>query len=246
MLFHDKLKLIIFASLPLFAMTGCITAGKQQLDKSPSKQSSQRNADISHLTEEVARESVISDWQKFDRSTHVVGIVPAVEVDYPMEGSGIWYARMTPPFPDVWPPKKKRSFSYYAYAEAHELLMHGPREFHSAPWAKVVLTDGESPKKELLSQSIIYAAVPFNVMRRTSPSQADRLAQIENDGEASLPTLLSWTGLPTETDDTTKVIKEYYCQWTLEHEAWVTKYIRDNHKEFFKWLSCPKLAPGDK
>ncbi|GAB2920211.1 hypothetical protein GCM10027093_68660 [Paraburkholderia jirisanensis] len=170
------------------------------------------------------------DWEKFDK--HVknepnvfTGTIQSID----------WYLQITPPFPTYWPPRQTRSVVYYAYAEYQELLRHGPMLSRSAPWAKVVLNEGRPADKVILETRIgpvVHAegSVPI------SGEQAQRKIQIIKDGEAHLSSFVSWKSIPDD-DAEVNAIKDYYCQWILTNRT--ADLIRDSHRAFFEWLSCP-------
>lgn len=170
------------------------------------------------------------DWAKFDKHA-----TDTVEMFTGKKVSIDWRPVITPPFPTTWPPQQPRSIAYYAYAEYQEAMMHGPVISRSAPWAKVVLNEGEPAKKVLLAADIgpvVHGegSVPI------SQQQASRKIQIIKDGEAHLANFVRWAAIPDDEAEV-KAIREYYCQWALTDRT--AALIKDDHKAFFEWLSCP-------
>ncbi len=172
---------------------------------------------------------VASDWAKFDKHAGRTKDLWGKEWD------NDWYMKISPPFPSIWPPSKRREITYYVYSEYQELYMHGPALSRSAPWAKVELKEGEPVNKVLLADAIgpvVHGEGSVPISRE----RADRKIQIIKDGEANLSNFRMWTSIP-ENEAEVKAIKEYYCQWSLtDHTA---DLIKENHKDFFAWLSCP-------
>lgn len=184
--------------------------------------------------EELKRNDVSAflaeDWAKFDKHAKD-GADMFTQKVYSVD----WYLQITPPFPTEWPPQKFRSLTYYAYAEYQELFMHGPALSRSAPWAKVVLNEGEPADKVILSATI-GRVVSGEGSVPISAQLADRKIKIIRDGEAELSNFVSWTAISTDEADV-KAVREYYCQWALTNRT--ADLIRDNHQAFFEWLSCP-------
>jgi hypothetical protein len=184
--------------------------------------------------EELKRNDVYvflaDDWAKFDK--HVKnepdifsGKVRSID----------WYLQVTPPFPTYWPPQQTRSVTYYAYAEYQQLLMHGPMLSRSAPWATVVLSEG-TPAKKVMLATVLGPVVHVEGSVPISSELAKRKVQIIKDGEVHLSDFVSWTSIPHDGAEV-KAIKEYYCQWILTNRT--ADLIKDSHRAFFEWLSCP-------
>lgn len=184
--------------------------------------------------EELIRNDVYAflaeDWAKFDK--HVMDAPDMISGKvWPID----WYLQVTPPFPTNWPPQQLRSVTYYAYAEYQRLLMHGPVQSRSAPWAKVVLNEGMPANKAILATALGpvahgEASVPIG------KELGSRKIQIIKDGEAHLSNFVSWKAIPDDKAEV-KAIREYYCQWALTNRT--ADQIKDNHRAFFEWLSCP-------
>jgi hypothetical protein len=204
----------------------------------PATPPSLQQMDISCVNDNTIRRFVWHDWNEFDKNTGQ----KSRDMFSKKEIELIWYIKITPPFPNVWPPQPQRSVTYYAYAEYQELLMHGPVLSRSAPWGKVVLKDGEAPKLKILAKSIGKVASGEG-SRPLSPNQAKRLVQIREDGEKYIPIFLRWKELPPDTDPGIKTIRDYYCQWSRDNLT--SQLIKSNHTEFFEWLACPQLSPSD-
>jgi hypothetical protein len=169
------------------------------------------------------------DWAKFDK--HVKDAPDMFSKMRPVS----WRFELTPPFPTNWPPKRSRSVTYYAYAEYQEFSHHGPVLSRSAPWAKVILTEGKPADKVILASAVGpvkhgEGSVPI------TREQADRKIQIIKDGEARLNSFISWRTIPADEGEV-KSIREYYCQW--ERTDRTADLIREDHRAFFEWLSCP-------
>jgi hypothetical protein len=115
------------------------------------------------------------------------------------------------------------------------MFMHGPALSRSAPWAKVVLSEGMPANKVILAAAlgpVVHGegSVPI------SKELADRKAQIIKDGKAHLPNFVSWKAIPDDEAEV-KAIREYFCQWVLTDRT--ADLIKNNHRAFFEWLSCP-------
>ena len=184
--------------------------------------------------EELKRNDVSAflaeDWAKFDKHVKDAPDMMTGKV-WPID----WYIEVTPPFPTNWPPQQLRSVTYYAYAAYQELFMHGPVLRRSAPWAKVVLNEGMPANKVILATAlgpVVHeeGSVPI------SKELASRKIQIIKDGETHLANFVSWRAIP-EDEAEVKAIREYYCQWVLTNRT--ADLIKDNHRAFFEWLSCP-------
>lgn len=170
------------------------------------------------------------DWAKFNK--HVK--------DAPDRLSGKvwpinWHMQISPPFPTNWPPRKNRSVTYYAYAEYQELLIHGPALSRSAPWVKVILSEGMSADKVILA-SALGPAIHGEGSVPISGAQAARKIQIIGDGEAHLADFIAWKSIPAD-EGVVIAIKNYYCQWILTNRT--ADLIKEDHRAFFEWLSCP-------
>ena len=185
---------------------------------------------LEEVKEKDLSDLLAEEWSTFDKyAKHASGIFSAKE--YPV----YWRLKLTPPIPTNWPPTPSPSVTYYAYGEYQELFEHGPTLSRSAPWAKVVLTEGMPPSKVVLATALGPAthgegSVPI------SREQADRKNQIIKDGEARLINFISWRAISGDAAEV-KTIREYYCQWALTDLT--ADLIRDNHRAFFAWLSCP-------
>lgn len=190
-----------------------------------------RAVKIEQLTPNDVEAFLADDWARFDK--HVKDVP-----DWMTPGkvwSVDWHLEVTPPFPTNWPPLRTRSVTYYAYGEYQEGFMHGPALSRSAPWAKVVLTEGMAANKVILARRL-GPAVNGEASVRISNELADRKTQIINDGEAYLPGFMSSKSIPDNQAEI-KAIREYYCQWILTNRT--ADLIEDNHRAFFQWLSCP-------
>lgn len=170
------------------------------------------------------------DWAKFDKH-----VKDAPDFFSSKPRSIYWHLVITPPFPTYWPPRKPRSVTYYAYAQYQELYRHGPSLSRSAPWAKVVLTEG-MPDNKLILAVAIGPAVHGEGSVLIGVQMANRKRQIIKDGEAYLSHFVTWTAIPDD-DAEVKAIREYYCEWALADRT--ADLIKDNHRIFFEWLSCP-------
>ncbi len=196
-------------------------------------------ANVSGLSAATARSVVQADWDAFDKRTGVLRDV------YSASGEQIeWGEALSPPFPNTWPPAGTRSVTYYVYADYQTYEQHGPALHFSAPWARVVLQDGQPPAKEIILKTI-GPEVSGLGSRPLSREQAQRYIQIEKEGTKAIPALLGWTAVPADSDPSVKAVKEYYCQWERDHEMFTGTYIKNKHRPFFNWLACPKAAPGD-
>jgi len=143
--------------------------------------SHQLNMDASGLASKMALEALRDDWDKFDKSTGIeTQDLMAVTV-HPQ-----WVEQITPPFPNVWPPAKARTISYYAYAQYGVALSHGPTISYSAPWARVVRRDGSEPIKEIYRTSI-GEVVWSRVSEMWSAEHARKYNEIQRSGEREIP-----------------------------------------------------------
>ena len=185
---------------------------------------------LEEVKEKDVSDFLAEEWSKFDKYVkHASGIFSAKE--HPV----YWGLKLTPPLPTNWPPTPSPSVTYYAYGEYQELFEHGPSLSRSAPWAKVILTEGMPPSKVILATALGPAthgegSVPI------SRKQAERKIQIIKDGEARLINFISWRAIPDDAVEV-KAIREYYCQWALTDLT--ADLIKDKHRGFFEWLSCP-------
>jgi hypothetical protein len=185
---------------------------------------------LAELKESDLREFLSDDWGKFDKHatdapdifTHKVRHID-------------WYLAITPPLPTYWPPRKLRSVTYYVYAEYQVLYMHGPALSRSAPWAKVVLNE-EMPASKVILSTVIGPVVHGEGSVPISKQLANREVQIIKDGESHLSNFVNWTAIPDDEAEI-KAIREYYCQWALTNHT--ADLVKDNHRAFFEWLSCP-------
>ena len=188
-----------------------------------------RPVKIEELKEKDLYQYLAPDWSRFDKyakdSKDMFGGA------YP----SYWYLQISPPLPTNWPPQKNRSVTYYAYAEYQESRMHGPVLSRSAPWARVVLTEGISSDKVILANAI-GPAVHAEASVSISGEMAARLIQIKKNGQENLSNFIGWT---TISDNRTEVtaVRDYYCQWALTNHT--AELIKDRHAAFFEWLSCP-------
>ncbi|WLI89135.1 hypothetical protein Q4S45_20955 [Massilia sp. R2A-15] len=197
-----------------------------------------RPVEISELSKNDVRQFLAEDWAKFDKyvkdARHfMTGKMERIE----------WDLQLTPPFPTTWPPQQHRSVTYYAYAEYQEATMHGIVASRSAPWAKVQLNEGMPATKTMLATAIGPVVHGEGGFLGISIESAARIKQIDTDGAALLPDFVSWQAIP-DNKDQVQAIREYYCQWALRNLT--AKLIKDNHRAFFDWLSCPArtIAPG--
>jgi hypothetical protein len=184
---------------------------------------------ISRYDDDVVRRIVADDWASFDKNASRIR-------DFFKRYHNIyWYMKISPPFPNVWPPRRRREITYYVYAEYQELRHSGPALLRSAPWAKVILNEVEAANKVRLATAIgpvVHGEGSVPISRQ----QAERKIQIIKDGEAHLSNFARWTDIP-EDEAEVKIIREYYCQWVLTNRT--ADLIKDSHQAFFEWLSCP-------
>ncbi len=194
---------------------------------------------ISGLSADTARSIVQADWDAFDKRTGLQRDIYSASGE-PLE----WNESLSPPFPNTWPPAATRSVTYYVFAEYQTYEQHGPSLHFSAPWARVVLQDGQAPAKEIILKAIgpEVSGLPSKPVPR---EQAQRYIQIRKAGEKAIPALLGWTALPADSDPSVKAIRDYYCQWERDHDLLTGAYIKNHHRPFFNWLACPKATPGD-
>lgn len=184
---------------------------------------------ISESDHDAVRRLVADDWASFDKHAGRTRDFFGREHDID------WYMKISPPFPNVWPLRGRREIAYYVYAEYQELRHSGPALSRSAPWAKVVLSEGEAASKVRLAIAIgpvVHGEGSIPISRQ----QAERKIQIIKDGEAHLSDFARWTIIP-EDEAEVKIIREYYCQWVLTNRT--ADLIKDSHQAFFEWLSCP-------
>lgn len=126
-----------------------------------------------------------NDWDKFDK------YAADDSIDFSTKTTPVyWYLKMSPPFPTNWPPKKKRSITYYGYAEYALSGIHGTNMSRSAPWVKVVLNEGQPAVKTILATTIGTAvhgenSVPIN------NEMAQRHIQIIKDAKKHLPNFVT-------------------------------------------------------
>ncbi len=225
-------RLILIA---VISMTGFSCAIHQKIDDS----STEKATEIAEFSNKIALKALQADWAKFDTNTHVRETVMG-QTPSGSPSTFEWYPEITPPFPTEWPSSNVKSASYYAYAAYWVTQIHGPFKVDSEPWAKVILQDGAPPDIELLSKAI-GKTMAGHGSHPISWAYVKRRKQILEDGEKSIPTMLSWTRLPQDADKSVKAIRDYYCLWESNNKTLALKFIKDNHKEFFAWLSCPSI-----
>lgn len=176
-----------------------------------------------------------SDWSKFDAyAGHAFDIFSGKESPL------YWHSRLTPPLPTHWPPTPARSVTYYAYPEYQELRMHGPAYSRAAPWAKVVLAEGQLPQKMILA-SALGPKIHYEIGVPITRDQADRAIQIAKAGAAALPGFIAWKAIPDDAAEV-KIIKDYYCQWARSDGT--AKLVREHHRSYFEWLACAPEETG--
>lgn len=197
-----------------------------------------KDTSVSGMTTDAVRALWHTDWEKLDKNTGVRNRFMGVETLLQ------WYEKISPPFPNTWPPVKTIAYSYYGYAEYREPLQHGPSLYVSAPWARVTYKEGDAMEKEIIAESI-----GFPVAGRHSEvwtrEQADHYLAVQANQPTHISTLLTWAEKPEEAEKSTLAIRKLYCQWTFDHKGLVSKYIQSNHQAYFDWLSCEKLSRKD-
>lgn len=187
---------------------------------------------LESVSEEDLSGFLASDWSKFDPYAK-----RAYDVFLAKEVPLYWQSRLTPPLPTQWPPTPVRSVTYYAYAEYEHSRMHGPVYSRGAPWAKVVLVEGQLPQKTILA-SAPGPAVHYEAGEPISVEQADRASQVWKAGSAALPRFISWQAIPDDAAEVS-IIKAYYCQWAARDGT--ARLVNEQHRGFFEWLACPEF-----
>jgi len=185
----------------------------------------------------MALEVLRDDWDNFDKSTGIETQNFMAVTVHPQ-----WTEQITPPFPNVWPPARDGSISYYAYAQYGVAFQHGPTISYSAPWARVVLRDGREPVREIYRTSI-GDVIWSRASELWSAEHAQKYDEIQKNGEREIPAFSSWTRLPAEGDPGVRAIRDYYCQWKSDMGSLASK-VMDNHGEFNAWLTCAEGAPA--
>lgn len=197
-----------------------------------------RDETVSGRAKEAVLALLRDDWNALDSSTGVINTFMGETT------SLRWYLQIGPPFPDTWPPAKAASFTYYAYAEYNQPLRHGPSLYVSGPWARVTYQDGVAARKEIVSHTI-GPAISGRHSEPWSRQQADHYRAVQENQPAHISNLLTWTGLPMESDPSALPIRKLYCQWAFNHRALASKHIMVRHQAFFDWLSCDRLSLKD-
>ncbi len=142
----------------------------------------------------------------------------------------LWHERITPPFPDSWPPQRGNTFSHYAFAYR---LGRGlsDAEYQAAPWARIRVKGPEDamPQLELLAKRIEELG--------TQGVRPLRQAEISiyKGGEALKASLMNLNAAPDR--KLASQLRVYYCQW-LKHNGRISSQIIPNHKSFVNWLAC--------
>lgn len=193
---------------------------------------------VSGLATEAVRAMLQDDWMKLDKRTGVIntfmGVTSSLE----------WYERISPPFPNIWPPIGANTFSYYAYAEYSQPLQHGPALYVSAPWARVTYENGAATYKQIVS-NLIGPPISGRHSEMWSKQQADHYRAIQHNRPVHISNLLAWTSLPVDSDTSVLPIRKLYCQWAFDEKTLVSKHILTRHQAFFDWLSCSQLSLKD-
>lgn len=150
-----------------------------------------------------------------------------------------WFPKLSPAFPETWPPAPSTRYIYYAYAEYQQMHNHGPLIRHSAPWALLRVSRDQPPSKEVLRSTIGPVTAGVGSYPLTA-EEAQRLIRERTEGEARIAAFLQWTKLPTKDDPDARAIRAYYCLWAAENSGWSKLYARPRHAAFFQWLGCPE------
>ena len=143
-----------------------------------------------------------------------------------------WEYRISPPFPETWPPKGTGHVFYYAYAAGRAFgLVDGER--FGPVWARVAVNakSGSPPQVEILTRDI---KILGTVGVRPLTSAEARIFQQRDAVEKQIYVVSSQTemnGLDA------KAVRGYYWQWCWN--SGMAEQIRKLHPEFFKWLSSP-------
>ncbi|MBZ5565159.1 MAG: hypothetical protein LAP13_22400 [Acidobacteriia bacterium] len=158
--------------------------------------------------------------------------IPPVPGDPGSPGWISWEYRISPPFPETWPPKGTGRVFYYAYAAGRELsIVDGERL--GPVWARVAVNakTGSPPHVEILTREI---KILGTVGVRPLTNDEVRIFQQGDAVEKQIHAVLSQTDLKGLD---AKAVRGYYCAWC--QNTGMDEQIRKLHPEFFKWLSCP-------
>ncbi len=143
-----------------------------------------------------------------------------------------WEYRISPPFPEAWPPKGTGRVFYYAYAAGRELgLVDGER--FGPVWARVTVNarPGSPPQVEILTREIkVLGTVGVGPLMIAEA----RIFQQRDAVERQIYAVSSQTDM-NGLDAT--AVRTYYYHWCWN--TGMTEQIRKLHPEFFQWLSRP-------
>ena len=189
---------------------------------------------LGELSSDAAAKVVESEWRSLNKAT-------GVESDFMGKQSRPdWGETLSLPFPTAWPPQSDMGFAYYVFGSYYTPMRHGPTVYQSAPWAKVVLRRDGAQQKTLLRTSI-GPAIEARGSRPLTGEQGAQYSSIQALGNASMQFLFAWKELPEEGNWPAADVRRLYCQWSLDNRTLYEGYIKNNHLEFDKWLSCDRF-----
>jgi hypothetical protein len=152
----------------------------------------------------------------------------------------VWTYRVSPPFPDHWPPGSPPGLIRYAYAAGFDVrggLVGAERV--AAPWGRViVIPKTETPPRfEPISQRIREIGIQ-GVRPLTSGERA-----VYEQAASAESALARLTAVPDEEAKDTLLVRGYYCAW-IGHNGTVANELRPYHPGFFEWLGCRSPTPS--
>ena len=166
------------------------------------------------LDGEEVKKSLETEWQQFDKSTGVVNEFVG-SIYYPQ-----WVAKITPPFPNSWPPTTTPTFTYYAYAAYKTFLRHGVQTSISAPWAAVAVARQRPLRKTELGTAIGPVTTVQSGWRWSNEE-----AYLKSHNLTNTPAFLNWTNLDNDSSSESRAIALYYCQWAVDYREFAKLYI---------------------
>ncbi len=165
-----------------------------------------------------------AEWNKLlERTEGPSGTAPA---------DPLWQTRISPPFPDSWPPDGDNAVVYYAYAAGRSLGLHDAERLGPV-WAKLtVKLDAKTPPRlEVLERDLVIRGT--HGVRPLTASEA-KVFQTRDQVEALVEDSARQRG--ADALDNPRV-RAYYCLWA--RTSGIGALIRPKHPEFFRWLNCP-------
>ncbi len=184
--------------------------------------------------EEIAIDKIRAEVEKVvqEQWAKIAQAIPPCPGDPGTPGWISWEYRISPPFPETWPPKGTGRVFYYAYAAGLEMGLVDAERLGPI-WARVAVstTPGSPPRVEILTREVkILDTIGVRPLTRDEV----RIFQQRNAVEKQVHAVSSQTDLKGLD---AKAVRGYYCPWC--RNTGMAEQIRKLHPEFFRWLSCP-------